>query len=259
MKATADDYYQALDTFVAGMSELGENLKGILLYGSVVGDRFVPGRSDLLDAYVFFPQNVLEDFSEYRRAIGKLVDQCVTMSKTGLPYKHPPHYYGDEETRYLPREFLPEMLDDTHTRVLWGENLRESFPRENGGILSATIEEVRQFTYLHLSKFLSNDSPSPEEKEILVTHLHAWVCKFLPAWACASAGVSTPVPVAVDRLKSLFPEINFSVVDRVADMKNRIGDLPGTDELKTLLRDGLVFCEEVYEHVIKAIEPAARR
>ena len=59
MKATGRDYDRALAVFVARMRDLGDDLKSVLLYGSVARSDFSPGKSDLLDAYVFVSQRAL--------------------------------------------------------------------------------------------------------------------------------------------------------------------------------------------------------
>jgi hypothetical protein len=251
MTATKEQYDKAIDTFVAGMQELGEDLKGILLYGSVVGDRLVPGRSDLLDAYVFFSQRTLESPTGYRRVVKKLVEQCATMSQAGLPYKHPPHYHGDEETMYLPREFLPEMLSDDWSRVLCGENLRSTFPEESEGMLTAVIEEVRQYGYLHLTNYLAKDDLDLEDRVKAVRSLDVWVRKFVLIWAAASVGTPTPAPMALEKLRRLFPDIDFTVADAIAELKKRKNDPPESDELKTLLLKSMTMCEKLYEHIVE--------
>jgi hypothetical protein len=247
--ATREDYDRAIRTFVEEMRELGPVLRGILLYGSVAHAGFRPGKSDLLDAYVFLDQGALASREGYRRAVGRLVEACVTLSESGLPYKHAAHYHGADETSYLPGEFLPEMLSDDYSTVLHGEELRSTFPAAQDGLNTATIEEVRQYGCLPLAKFLAPDELSVEDRESLARGLDMWFRKLLPVWACASVGQPTPAPVAVDKLRQLFPDLDFSAIEDILELKKRLDGTPTSQELQRLLRRCLVMTEKLYERM----------
>jgi hypothetical protein len=248
MTVTRADYDRALSGFVTRMSSLGKDLQSIVLYGSLARSDLRPGKSDLLDAYIFFSQRALERLDGYRRVVTQLVDACKALAESGLPYQHPAHYYGDEETAYLPAEFLPELMSDEYSTVLWGSDVRASF-RTDDAIAAARFEEFRQYAILPMAGYLVPVELSPEERVSLAKQLDLWFRKLLPASACAATGEPVPGPAAVGTLRELFPDVDLTVLDAIKDLREASKGPPGADDLRALLRKGLVLTEELYRRI----------
>jgi hypothetical protein len=181
--------------------------------------------------------------------------------ESGLPYSHPPHFYGDEESRYIPAEFIPELESDDYSKILCGENVRAHLPSKEA-ILGARFEEIRQYRIFPDLWRLARDKLTVKEREDLVRVLYMWFGKLLLVWACSSLGQPVPAPNAVEWLKEHVPDVDCTIVDAVKKLRDREDGPPESRELKELLRRGLKFTEELYRRVQAAraeYGPAADR
>ncbi len=134
------DYRRAVEGFKADMSQAGEAVVSILLYGSVARGDISPGRSDLLDAYVFLDEQVFEDKEQFIATMEVMAGACEKMGCSGIPF-HPFHYFGLDEIGCTPALYLPSWSSDAFSMVVAGEDVRSeigSLPSSRAVAASST-------------------------------------------------------------------------------------------------------------------------
>jgi hypothetical protein len=149
---------------------------------------------------------------------------------------------------YIPAEFLPELASGDHSKILCGVSSRSSFQAKDA-LIAGGFDEIRQYWVLPDASYLSRDELTEKERATLARRLELSFRKFVIVWACAAAGKPTPAADAIGKLKELFPDIDFAVIDAIGGLRERMDGPPETRELKELLRKGLAFTEELYSRI----------
>lgn len=121
---TNDDYTKALETFVSVASQLGDTLRSILLYGSMVKGTVRPGASDMLDAAVILRESVLTREAEYYEVLDVLTEACARIRMPDVPF-HPVHYFVLDDAGWsAATHFLPAWRSERYSRIVAGVDLR---------------------------------------------------------------------------------------------------------------------------------------
>jgi hypothetical protein len=106
MTVTAEDYDLTFERFAEDLHRLKGDITSVVRYGSIARGELSPGKSDIMDAYVFLKREVFATEDAFSRVIEEFVSTCRWLSETGIPFHHPFHYYCDDETQNLPAGFV---------------------------------------------------------------------------------------------------------------------------------------------------------
>ena len=241
MSVTLEDYERAIEGFARELARLGDSLVSVYLYGSAARGTVKPGTSDL-DFDVYLRRGVFEDREAFLDAVKAMVGACGNIASSGVRYEHPCAYWADDELRYLDPAFLPSLLSGKESRLIAGSDIRGRFP--DPVILgSSALNEMLYYVY-SLSSFLKPGELTPQERAGLVGGID-FTRKVIPQFACGEAGEPAVWEEAPRTLARLFPDIDLSVLEDAAALRDAGDAVLSAEELKRLLRRCLVLIEEL--------------
>ena len=267
MPLTEQDYWWAVDACLAGLAELGDAVKGVVLWGSLARGETVPGRSDLLDVVVVLRRGALEGPEEHRRVLETLADACAAAATGRAPLSHPFSVFREEEIGDLDNLldqlgqlattqpaydleslYLPTLASGRSSRVIAGEDVRPAMACDAGAqaVARCAFFAMRR-RFLHpLAGYLEARDLSVEEREMLFQRL-VFLRKALPVLACAALGLPFDEAVATAELRQVTGDPGL--FDEIAAIRR--GERPpgGAEELRGLLLRGFELVEALNERI----------
>jgi hypothetical protein len=251
MTPTLEDYWRAVDSFVAAMGRLGDDVRGILLWGSLAGGEVVLGQSDLLDAVVVVRRGLLEEPADFDRVVQQILAACAPLAESGLPFAHPPILYREEDLGDFDAVFGPTLVAPDSSRLLLGEDLRPlvHWSDEAQAVARcAFFSRKRQFMD-RLAAFLPPLRLSEQQQKILF-HLLVDLCKNFPGIACAALGRPASRLHALTVLREALSDLDFSLFDEVAALRKDERSIRGQEALQGLLRKVFDLAERIEERIL---------
>lgn len=251
MTPTLEDYWRAADSFVTTMGRLGDDLRGILLWGSLARGDVVLGQSDLLDALVIVRRGLLQEPADFDRVVQQILAACAPLAESGLPFDHPPHLYQEEELVDFDPVFGPTLVSPDSSRILVGEDLRPRVLCSEEGRVAAfcTFLTLKRRFLDRLSFFLPPLRLSEQNQSLVFDRLID-LRKSFPALACAALGRPTSQKHAVAELRQALPDLDFSLFDEITAIRKGERSLGGPEELQSLLRKAIDLTERIEERVL---------
>ncbi|MEA2604964.1 MAG: hypothetical protein QOF89_5956 [Acidobacteriota bacterium] len=251
MTPTLEDYWCAVDSFVTAMGRLGDDLRGILLWGSLARGEVVLGQSDLLDAVVVVRRGLLEEPADFDRVVQQILAACAPLAESGLPFAHPPILYREEELGDFNTIFGPTLVAPDSSRLLMGDDLRPlvHWSDEGQAVARCAFFSVKRRTMDRLAVFLPPLRLSEQHQKILFDQLVA-LCKNFPAMACAALGRPASQMHALADLRQALPDLDFSLFDEIAAIRKGEQSSGGPEALQGLLRKAFDLAERVEEGIL---------
>jgi hypothetical protein len=250
MTPTLEDYWWAVDSFATAMGRLGDDLRGILLWGSLARGEVVPGQSDLLDALVVVRRGRLKEPADFARFVQQILAACAPLAESGLPFEHPPNFFREEELGDFGAVFGPTLVAPDSSRLLVGEDLRPLVRWSDEGQATARcalFSVTRRFLH-RLAVFLPPVRLSQEHQKFLFDRL-VELRKNLPAMACVALGRPASQMHALADLRQALPDLDFSLFNEIAAIRK--GERSsGPEVLQGLLRKALDLTERVEERIL---------
>jgi len=260
MNATLEDYRKAVEDFVDYLlDETGEDLISVLLFGSLARGDAQPGRSDLLDAFVYF-NGLFEDKDRFIETLKIMVEACDRLSQTGLPYQHPFQYWSSEEIDSTPAMYLPLWQSDKHSRVLYGRDIRPEMKSLalNRATARVSFFEARRMGH-HLAAYLHKQELTELDRERILDGVKL-LRKFVPPMACMVLDVWTNTVDAIPEIRRLLPGLDLDRIKGIEHfMRNYDAAAGDPEEAREALRTTLTFIEDLHDQILArvAVGPAA--
>jgi len=245
-----EDYWRAVDSFVTTMGRLGDDLRGILLWGSLARGEVIPGKSDLLDALVVV-RRLLEDPAHFDRIVEQILAACAPLAESGLPFAHPPNLYQEEELGDFDVTFGPTLVSPDSSRLLVGEDLRPLVHSNDDGQVMARCAffSLKRRFMDRLSVFLPPLRLSEQHQSLLFDRL-VDLRKSFPTRVCAALGRPASQMHALATLRQALPDLDFSLFDEVAAIRKGERPLGRPEELQDLLRKAFDLMERIEERIL---------
>lgn len=254
MKVTISDYDKAFVRFASDMQALDDVVLSVLRYGSAARGEISPGKSDVMDAYVFVRKHVFESESLFRHALESFVHTCQWLSDSGLPYLHPFHYYCEDEVGNLPAGFVGTVRSKDTSDILLGDDIRQQL-----GSSSASQEVMKRGVFLSvvgrlfpLAHLLDEEEISEEECKRVVSQLTTW-SKHLAQSACLALGHDLGRKKALQYLSKEFMEADFTVLEEVRTFRERHDSAAPPGEVLELLRRVLSLVETLHDEILERL------
>lgn len=246
MSVTAESYERALDDFTSLLHEMGEDVTGALLFGSLVRGEVSPGRSDIMDAFVFLRGEVFRDRARYLDALQVMAACCEKLAESGIPF-HPFFYWDDSKP--VSAMFLPPFLSGRYSRVVVGEDVR---PRLRADADSRAYARDAFFAARRkghaLSVYLARQELTGEERKRIAAALLSGR-KYFPLLACLALDRWVGESEMVRELEEAFPDLDTTVLSRSKVLRAEPESIEDTKLLLGLLRDMLTFVEALHERI----------
>lgn len=246
---TQSDYTNEVELFLEDISELGDDLCSVILYGSLVKDSIRPGLSDLLDAVVVVDWELLADETSYYRAIDLMIKICSRLSQTGVPF-HPFHYFANDPTGWSAVAlYVPAWTSNRYSKVIAGADVRPLLRTSDSELLYMRgwyFASYRRFRRLAL--FLSAALDRHEGLREVIPALHEFVRNH-PQFACFACNRWVDRAEAVAEISALFPGIDIYSLQRLSEAVEQSPADIDTQAAQRLLDQALRLNESLYQSV----------
>lgn len=221
MSVTAKDYQEVTRRFIEDMKALGEDVVSVVLYGSIARGDIRPGKSDLMDAYVFLRKEVFEDRTRFLDVLQHLVQTCNWLSQTQLPFVHPFHYYSEDEMRNLPAGFVGTVRSEQSSKILLGEDIRPRLGSSKGyrSAMNTGLFFFLSKGCLGLTKYLREKALTGEDCRRIINGLSS-ARKFLPSAISSALEIELDELTALEEIRKALPSFDFGVLDRIKELRD---------------------------------------
>jgi len=250
MNITLEDYDKALQAFLDDVETMKDDVDSVLLFGSMARGDVKPGRSDLMDAFIFFKPEVFRDRERYLRDLEVMVGSCERLSASGV-YFHPFFYCDNSDLVSAP--FLPVFLSERASRLVFGKEMRHTIDgspasrTQAGRVIFSARRASHKMAYL-----LCKPEWTEAEREVIVDELMD-AKKYLPIMACNALDIWPGEPDLIPELKKALPTVDTTVLENVKLMRDQPERFADHGVLRQLLRDMLYFVEELHEQLLNKL------
>ena len=251
MNITLEDYDNALQGFLEDVETMKDDVDSVLLFGSMARGDVKPGRSDMMDAFIFFKPGVFRDRQRYLRNLEVMVGSCERLSLSGV-YFHPFLYCDNSDL--ISALFLPPLLSERASRLVFGKEMRHTIdgsPASRayaGRVFFSTRRAAHKMTYL-----LRKPQLTEAECEAIFEELQD-AKKYLPLMACMAMDIWPGEPDLIPELKKALPMVNTTVLENVKLLRDQPEMFTDPESLRQLLRDMLTFLEELHDELLSKIK-----
>jgi predicted nucleotidyltransferase len=246
MTETAKDLELILDEFVQDVRRVEDDVVSFVLFGTAGRGGFIPGESDLMDAYVFLRREVFEDKARFFRAIEVLSGAFVRYAEKA-PFPVHSYFYWDERDP-VPGHFRREMT--TFSKIILGDDIRDRIesttPSYRAG--RAAFFEIRKMGS-PLMVLLHKEELTEKERQAVYNGLLV-IVKHIPMSACMALNIWAGLPEAVQELKTALPDLNTEVLDKITLLRYEPDRTADSEVLHTLLREGMEFVEDLNNRLV---------
>lgn len=249
MALTESDYANEVKLFLEAISELGDDLCSVILYGSLVKGTVRPGLSDLLDAVVIFQSRVLADETSYYRTMDLMIKVCSRLANTGAPF-HPFHYFFLDPTGWSTVAlYVPTWISDRYSRIVAGTDVRP--------LLRTSDEELQYmrgwyfalYRWFRRSAFSLSAALDRQERVPVVISALREFTRNHPQFACFACNRPVDRAEALGEIAALFPHIDIKSLQRLsAQAESSLTDM-STQDARRLLDEALRLNESLYQSV----------
>lgn len=247
MTITLADYQRAESDFLEHLHRMEEEVVSVLLFGSMARDEVNPGRSDIMDAFVFLRREVFEEREAYLNALEIMTQCCERLGQSGIPFH--PFFYWDDYTS-MSAMFLPPFRSERFSRVIMGSDIR---PHIESSMASHAFAGKAFFAARRrghaLAAYLRKPELTPEERKRIAGALLAGR-KYFPMLACLALDVRVGESEMVRELEKTFPDMDTAILTRSKILQTHADILNDDEALRGMLREMLEFVERLHELVI---------
>jgi predicted nucleotidyltransferase len=254
MSLSAEDYERAIAQVACALEPLREDLVSACVFGSAARGDLRIGKSDI-DIGVVLRRGTMEDRAAFLEALGVLEQIARGLADCGIPFDGM-LWYGEDELRYVPSPWRADFRSAKDSRLLAGASMADLLG-DSVPLPPACLREELYVVAFPCAAYLAKDVLTPQEREEIAGYLD-FVRKHIPRLACAVAGQPCLLRDAPRILARLLPDLDLSVLDGLEALRNADTVLPGTDEIRRLLKRSLVLIEDLHTRLVARYGPGDR-
>jgi predicted nucleotidyltransferase len=245
MTCTKEDYQRAADGLVADVSKIGDDVAGVILYGSLVRGDIRPGQSDIMDAFVFLRNEIFQDKPRYLNALDVMVEATVRLSSYGIPM-HPFFYWDDVSP--MPALFYLTFVSDKSSKPVLGADLRSRLRCSPVSVAFARnifFDFRRQGHHgvIFLAKEEWDDRDIARVRNILTS-----AKKYLVMMSCWALDLWVPLPETIAALQKKLPHIDLSVLGKI-ETALASADSPDVERLREIFIQTFDLIEDLHDAI----------
>ncbi|HVG18801.1 MAG TPA: nucleotidyltransferase domain-containing protein [Blastocatellia bacterium] len=246
MNTTVKDYQHALDGFVEDVGRIGDDVTSVVLFGSMARGDIIPGQSDMMDAYVFLRHEVFEDKARFINAL-EVLSEAFDRIGENAPGPFHPFFYWDENDP-VPATFNCEITKIS--KVVFGDDIRDRIESTAPGRLMARTSffEMRRLGLPMMVYFYRKELT--EEDCQTIFKLLVTIRRDMPISACMALDIWVGQMNAVRELENALPGLDAGVIERIAALQLRPQPAADPEELRGLVRQVMVFVENLNDRLL---------
>lgn len=250
---TEKHYEELFDFFVQKLRETGQNVISAVLYGSVARGGYIPGRSDVLDAYVVLSSSVYDDPHVFAQVFEKMVEVTEEILAFPTLKKHAFHIYSQDQLDLFPAIFLPDIKKSG--RLLYGSNIWQQIePCEASKRVGRNAYfgfRQRMLGFAH--SLLNPETLSPRERfQVFVTVVWDLTGFYLMA-ACNALDIWVDLDDAIGRLTEMLSDSEHIWILQDLKPAKREPRVYTQNQEKTcrFLRSAADLTEEIHQLIVQ--------
>ena len=246
---THSDYTTEVQLFLEDISELGDDLCSVILYGSLVKETVRPGLSDLLDAVVVVESKLLTDETSYYGALDLMIKICSRLSHTGVPF-HPFHYFDNDSNGWSAVAlYVPAWTSDRYSRIIAGADVRPLLRTSDSELLYMRGWYFALYRWFRRrALFLGAVLERNEGLDEVIRALQEFTRNH-PQFACFACKRSVDRAEAIAEISALFPTFDVDSLQRLSEQVEKSPPNIEIQTAKILLDQGLELNESLYKAV----------
>lgn len=254
MTVISHDLDPILDEFLENVKRIEDDVNSFVLFGTAGRGDFIPGESDLMDAYVFLRHEVFADKARFMRAVDIMAGAHARYADTA-PFPTHAYFYWDERDP-VPAHFLREMT--TFSRIILGQDIRANIKTTEPSRIAgrSCFFEIRRMG-APLMSILSKKDLSEKECQAMYNGLLV-IVKHIPMSACMALNIWAGLPESIQALRKALPDLDTEVLDRITQLRYEPDRATDAERLRSLLRDAMVFVEKLNERLVAEIRAGIR-
>jgi hypothetical protein len=247
MTAAVDDYTKAFDRWVDDIRDMDGDLVSVVLCGSMARGDVVPGKSDIMDAYLFLRGEVFNDRERFLGALEQMVTACERLSESGLPFH--PFYYWDAGGP-ITAAIIETIKAERESKVISGKDIRPSLDSSAASRYAArwSFFEARRKGY-RLMAYCQKPELTKAECDLIVNVL-TQLNKYVPMMACRALNLWPTQHTAHHVLKQLLPDIDDSVLETIQTLRVQAENEISAAEIQKILRAAVCYVESLNEAIV---------
>jgi len=254
MSATVKDYHLVVDGLVEDVGRLGDEATSIILFGSVARGDVIAGQSDMMDAYVFLRHEVFEDKTRFLQAL-EVLSEAFDRIAEKAPGPFHPFFYWDEIDP-VPAAFNYELT--TVSKVMLGDDIRdriESTEPSRQAARTAFFEMRRLGSPMMV--YLRKKELTEEDCQIIFRVLIG-IRRDLPISACMALDIWGGQLEAIRELKKALPGLDTGAIESIASLQRQPQPLADPEQLRSVLKQVVIFVEDLNNRLIDKLKDEAR-
>ena len=246
MTATVKDYHLAVEGLVDDASRVGEDVRSVILFGSVARGDVIAGQSDMMDAYVFLRHGVFEDKARFLQAL-EVLSAAFDRIAEKAPGPFHPFFYWDERDP-VPATFNYELT--AVSKVLLGDDIRdriESTAPSRRAAHTAFFEMRRlgapMMVYLRKKELTEDECQA-------IFRVLIGIRRDLPISACMALNIWVGQQDALRELKKALPGLDTEAIESIAMLQRQPQPAADPEQVRSVLKQVVGFVEELNNRLL---------
>jgi hypothetical protein len=243
-----DEYLAAIQDVIVAITSRSKSIVSFFVHGSVVRGTIRPYKSDIVDGMAIFDDCIFDSETKFVSALEAMTSACERLVSYPCP-SHPFHYYTTSEVaQYFPASLLPIYASNVRSRCDYGIDCRERLgtsevsTRISGFLCLSFFRSAQQ-----LGRYLRKRRLDTADKQYLSEQLLRYR-KVVPLLVCMAYGLWVEHTEANTIVRSLLPEIDFSILYRIDALVESSGNA-SQGELRSILEESLLLFAEIHDRV----------
>jgi predicted nucleotidyltransferase len=243
---TKEDYQRAADDFVQDVSKLQDDAVSVILYGSLVRGDVRPGQSDILDAFLFLPDEIFQDKARYLRTLEVMIEASLRLSRRGIPF-HPFFYWDDVST--IPAIFYLTFVSDKSSKPVLGSDRRSRLRCSPASLKFARTAFFDFRRQGHQGVIYLAKETWDEKDVVRVRNILTSAKKYLVMMSCWALDLWVPLPDTTAALQKELPDLDLSVLGKIEAALVSAEAFPDIERLREIFMQTFDLIEDLHDAI----------
>src|SRR5205085_4827683 len=236
-----------VEGMVEDVNQIGEDVKSVILFGSVARGDVIAGQSDMMDAYIFLRHRVFEDKARFLHALEVLSDAFDRIAERA-PGPFHPFFYWDERDP-VPATFNYELK--TVSRVMLGEDIRDRLD-STGPSRRAARTAFFEMRRLGAPMMVYLRKPELTEDECqAIFRVLIGIRRDLPISACMALNIWVGQHDAIRELERALPGLDTKAIESIARLQSQPQPAADPEQVRDVLKQVVRFVEELNDRLLE--------
>jgi predicted nucleotidyltransferase len=253
MTATVKDYHFVVDGLIEDVRRIGDDVRSVVLFGSVVRGDVIAGQSDLMDAYIFLRHEVFEDKQRFLNAIEALSEAFDRIGERAPGPFHPFFYW--DEIDPVPATFKHELT--SVSKVMFGDDLRDRIKAtaESRATARTSFFEMRRLGSQMMAYLRKKDLTEDDCQTIF--RVLIGIRRDMPISACMALNIWVGQMEAIRELEKALPGLDMKAIESIAMLQRQPQPTADPERVRDVLKQVVALVEDLNTRIIDKVKDEA--